>query len=133
MASNAIAGVGAVFKRGEASVAEIISITGPNLTRGTIDVTSLDSTNGYREFIAGFRDGGEVTLSMSFTRDTWDDFKDDFDSDENVSYSIVMPDTGETTFGFSALVTALGIGIPLDDRISSDVTLKIDGELTMTS
>jgi hypothetical protein len=64
MASDAFAGVGTVFKRGAVAIAEITSISGPNLTRGTIDVTNLDSTNGYREFIAGFRDGGEVTLSM---------------------------------------------------------------------
>ena len=133
MASNAFAGVGTVFKRGAAAIAEVISISGPNLTRGTIDVTNLDSTNGYKEFIAGFRDGGEVTLSMNFTMATWQDFKDDIDSDDSVAYSIVLGNTEENTFGFDAFVTALGMAIPFDDKVSSDVTLKIDGELTITS
>lgn len=133
MASNAFAGVGTVFKRGEVAVAEITAISGPNITRGTIDVTNLDSTNGYREFIGAFRDGGEVTLSMNFTMETWQDFKDDIDNDDPVAYSIVLGNTEENTFGFDALVTSLGMAIPFDDKVSSDVTLKIDGQLTITS
>jgi len=38
-----------------------------------IDVTSLDSSGGYREFIASFRDAGEVTLNMNFTLASYDD------------------------------------------------------------
>jgi len=53
MASKAIAGVGTKFKRWNGSawvdIAEINSITGPSMSRDTIDVTSLDSTGGYRE------------------------------------------------------------------------------------
>jgi len=133
MASNAIAGVGTKFQRATVDVAEVVSIDGPNLSRGTIEVTNLDSTNGYREFIASFRDGGTVNLTMNFTRDTWDDFKDDFDSDSPVSYGIVFPDTGETTFTFDAYVVDLGSSVPFDDKIQSTVGLKIDGQLTMTS
>ena len=64
MSTSAISGVGTTLYRSTtsggtfAAVAEIPSISGPNMTRDTIDVTDLDSTGGYREFIAGFRDGG---------------------------------------------------------------------------
>lgn len=133
MASNAFSGVGTTFLRGSVAVAEVLSISGPNLSRGTIDVTNLDSTGGYKEFIAGFRDGGEVTLSMNFTMGTWNDFKDDFDLDTAVAYSIVLGNTAENTFGFNAFITSLGMAVPLDDKVSSDVTLKIDGALTITS
>ena len=40
-----------------------------------IDVTSLDSCNGYREFIGGFRDGGTITMRMNFDRNQeWEEF-----------------------------------------------------------
>lgn len=133
MSSDAFAGVGTVFKRGIVGIAEIVSIIGPNLARGTIDVTNLDSTNGYREFIAAFRDSGEVVLSMNFTMATWQDFKDDFDDDDPVTYTIALPNTEATEFSFGALITALGMAIPFDDKVSSDVTLKIDGELSISS
>jgi len=137
MASNAFSGVGTAFNRGDGSsaeafvaIAEINSIGGPNLSRDVIDVTSLDSTGGYREFIAGFRDGGEVTLNMNFTLDGYDDLKADFDSDDTVNYQIVLADTGATTFDFAALVTALGVSVPMDDKVTCDVTLKISGAVT---
>ena len=133
MASNAFSGVGTVFKIGTATVSEVNNISGPNITRAVIDVTSLDSTGGYREFIGGFRDGGEITLNMNFTRDTYDDFKDLIELDDSASFEIVLPDTGATTFTFVGWVTAVSIAVPLDDKVTSDVSIKIDGQVTMTS
>ena len=133
MASNAFSGVGTVFKRATVAVAEVNSISGPNMTRDTIDVTSLDSTGGYREFIGGFRDGGEVTLNVNFTRDGYDDFLVDFQASTTQSYSIELPDTGTTTFSFAGIVTALGTGVPMDDKVTADVTIKISGQVTLDS
>lgn len=138
--SDAISGVGTVFNRGDGTssesftaIAEINTITGPNKTRDTIDVTSLDSTGGYKEFIGSFRDAGEVTLGMNFTLAGYSDMNADFELDTLVNYQIVLPDTGNTTFEFAALVTSLGLAIPMDDKITADVTLKISGEVTLTS
>jgi predicted secreted protein len=140
MTTEAIAGVGAQFKRGDGesnesftAVSEVNSIAGPTMTRNFIDVTSLDSTGGYREFITGFRDAGEITLNMNFTRDGYDAMKDDFESDSSRNYQIVMPDTGETTFEFAALVTSIPLDIPTDDKITATVTLKLSGQVTMSS
>ncbi len=140
MASNAISGVGTKFKRSDmasvptfTAVAEINSIDGPNKSRDTIDVTSLDSAAGYREFIASFRDGGEVTLEMNFTRDGYEEMNADFETDTLVDYQVLIPDTGETTFDFSGLVTSLGMGIPLDDKITASITIKVSGQVTLTS
>jgi len=135
--SNAIAGVGTKFRRWNGShwvnIAEINSITGPNKSRDTIDVTSLDSTGGYREFIGGFRDGGTVTLPMNFTRATYELMNDDFESDDLQNYEIFLPDVEETSFEFEALVTELGLGVPADDKVTADVTLKVSGQVVINS
>ena len=137
MSSNATAGVGTKFRRWNGAnwvdIAEINSIAGPTKTRDTIDVTSLDSTGGYREFIGGFRDGGTVTLPMNFTRDTYDLMNDDFESDLLQNYEILLPDVEITSFEFEALVTELGLAIPTDDKITADVTLKVSGKVVINS
>jgi len=140
MSTNAIAGVGAIFKRGDGAssenftaIAEINQIGGPNKSRNTIDVTSLDSSGGYREFIPSFRDAGEVTLNMNFTRDGYIDLNDDFESDSSVNYQIVFPDTGATTFQFAGYVTNITSAIPTDDKVTCDVTIKITGTVTISS
>ena len=140
MASNAIAGVGTVFLRWDDSaggswdqIAEVNSISGPSMTRDFIDVTSLDSTGGYREFIAGFRDGGTVSLTMNFTRATYDLMKTDFEDDTAQYYEIVLPDADQTSFEFEGLVTELPLEVPTDDKVTANVTIKIVGQVTVNS
>lgn len=140
MSTSAIAGVGAEFKRGDGesnetftAIAEVNSIGGPDKSRGTIDVTSLDSSGGYREFIPSFRDAGEVTLNMNFTRDGYVDMDTDFASSSSTNYQIVFPDTGSTTLEFAGYVTRIGSAIPTDDKVTMDVTIKITGQVTLSS
>lgn len=139
--SDAIAGVGAVFNRwtvsGESGtwepIAEINSITGPSMSRDTIDVTSLDTKGGYREFIAGFRNPGTIVLSMNFTATGYHLMKQDFEDDSAQEYQIVLPDPDETTLEFSGLVTELPLTVPPDDKITLDVTIQISGQVDLIS
>jgi len=139
MASNAVAGVGTVFNRWNTStsaweaISEINSITGPSMSRDTIDVTSLDSTGGYREFITGFRNAGTIVLAMNFTRDTYEQMKNDFESNTAQNYQIVLPDVENTGLDFEGLVTELPLTIPADDKITADVTIQITGKVEITS
>jgi predicted secreted protein len=135
--SNAVSGVGTVFGRWNGTswdyLAEINSISGPTMSRDTIDVTSLSSTGGYREFITGFRDAGTVTLTMNFTRATYDLMYSDFTSNEAQSYEIILPDGDSTSFEFCGLVTELPLEIPTDDKITANVTIKITGQVVINS
>lgn len=136
--SDAIAGLGATFKRGDGAsaevftaIAEVINIAGPGLTRAFIDVTHLASTGGYREFITGFRDGGEYTFTANFTRAEYDLILADFENDDSVNYQVVFPDDDTTTFEFAGFVTALPTTVPFDDKVTVDVTIKLTGGVTI--
>lgn len=137
--SNAFAGVGTKFRRwggaAWADIAEVNSISGPTMTRETIDVTSLDSTGGYREFIGGFRDGGTVQLSMNFTSTTYRIMKGDFDSADDVNYEILLEDTptSHISIEFTGVVTECPVEITPDDKVTSTVTIKVSGEVTLGS
>ena len=54
--------LGTKFKAGEQEVGGLTSIGGLELSAETIDSTTLDSEGGFRTFVAGFKDGGEVPL-----------------------------------------------------------------------
>jgi predicted secreted protein len=137
MSSKAVSGVGTKFQRWSGSawvtLAEVNSITGPTMTRSFIDVTSLDSTGGYREFITGFRDAGTIALKMNFTRASYHAMKTDFESAVAQNYQIVLPDTEHTAFEFEGLVTEIPLTIPTDDKITADVTIKITGDVVESS
>ena len=131
--SNAIAGVGAVLKRGASPIAEVLSIAGPGMTRDIIDVTHLGSTGGYREYVSGYRDGGELTFTINFIYAGYNNLKTDFENDSAVSYSVVLPDAGNTTLSFSGFVTSLPMNIAPDDAVTCDVTIKITGEVGLAA
>ena len=136
MASKAVSGVGTKFNRWSGSdweaLAEVNSITGPSMTRNFIDVTSLDSVGGYREFITGFRDAGTISLAMNFTPVTYKAMKADFESEVAQNYEIVLPDEDHTTLEFEGLVTELPLSIPTDDKITADITIKITGDVVIS-
>ena len=137
MSSNAISGMGTKFYRWTADssawteVAEINSISGPTKSRDTIEVTTLSTTGGYKEFISDLRDAGNVSLSMNFTRATYDIMNADYENDENQNYKIVLPDTEETTLEFEGMVMELPLNITVGDRITADVEIKISGKPTV--
>ena len=137
--SKAIAGVGTVFSRFDPDtgqwqdLAEINSISGPTMTREFIDVTSLDSTDGYKEFITGFRDAGTASLAMNFTRETYDLMKADFEDNQQQNYEIVLPDDDQTSFEFAGLVTEIPLEISPGDKVTVNVTIKLTGPVTVNS
>lgn len=128
---NAIAGVGAQFFRWSGAdwdaIAEVRAIIGPSANRDTVDVTSLGTLDGYREFAAGFCDGGIVSLALSFTRATFEIFRDDFESNEAHFYGIMLPDEDQMFLDFEGLVTELPIAIAADDKVDVNVKIQISG------
>lgn len=143
MSNAAITGVGARLYRWNAfesssssadwvEMAEVNSITFDGYSRETIDVTDLKTAannNGYRSKIAGLRDSGTFSFNINYTRENYDRMKEDFESDENQIYLVVLPDEDKTYMEFEGLITELPLDIPLEDRINSDITVAIDGRV----
>jgi len=137
MSSQAISGVGTEFHRWNGShwdaIAEITAIKGPGPKREQIEVTSLDSIGGYKEFIAGFREAGSITLSMNFRRDNYDLMLLDFESNDLQNYEIILGDDLMTSFEFTGLVTELPLNITAKDAVTMDVTILISGQIIVDS
>lgn len=133
----AVPGRGAYLLRWSGSsweeLPEVNSIDGPSSARDTIETTHLRSVGGYREFISSWRDGGELTFEMNYSRDSYEALTADFESDELTDFQLVLNDGEETTFTFQALVTGKPLTIPFDDKITVSVTLKISGPVTIDS
>lgn len=137
-AVDGISGVGTIFRRWNTTtsiwdtIAGITNIGGPSATRETHDTTALDTEGGYRTFITGFRDPGEITLSLVFDRDGYDTMVTDFESDDTQNYEIILPDDEATSLEFEAYVTGIPLTIP-EAVVTMEVTLKISGPITVNS
>ena len=127
-------GYGTDFQRGTgsgpivyATVGEVIDIKLPELTRDTKDATHYKSPDRYKEYIGALRDGGEAGFTLQF-KDAADltALLTDYQTDAAVPYRIVFPDA--THWTFSGLVTKVGATVPLEDRMTAEVTVKISGK-----
>lgn len=141
--SNAVSAFGTFIKIGDgaspevfATIAEVMSINGPSLSLETIDVTTHSSGEPWRQFIGGLLDAGEVSFDINFIpTSTTHSFtagllKDMTDRTQR-NFKLVFPDTGGTSWVFTALVTSFECTEAIDDVIKAAVTLKLSGVPTL--
>lgn len=132
-------GLGTVLKMGKGAqakpVAGLTEIGGLDLSADTIDTTTLDSDGGYREFIGGFKDGGEVPISGFFDPTTGKGQKelyDAFESGEVQDFVIEFPPSLKTSWEFKGVVTGFKTGVSLEDPVAFEGTIKVSGKPTLS-
>ena len=131
--------VGTAFKVGPGASAKTVggltSIDGIKISGDEVDVTALDNNTGYREFLQGFKDGGEVPLSG---------FLDGADTGQDELYSllesgtvtpmaIIFPAAIGKTWSFNAFVKEFSTGVDIDGAITFDVTVRVSGKPTLAA
>jgi len=118
-----------VFKLGSTTISEVTSISAPNLTADTIDVTTHGSTGRYREFIQGLRDGGEITIEGFYTTASANTITTQLNTTATATATIDLPTTPSTTrFTATVICTAFSSEAPVDGAISYSATFKVTGQ-----
>ena len=129
-ASAALASYGTTLTRDENTIAEITSISFSGKKRDKIDVSNFASADTYREYIAGMKDGGDVTLEGNFkAADSDGQIALDTDLENGTLQSFVLTLPGAVTWTFTALVTAFSVDPgAFDGKQNFSATLSISGK-----
>lgn len=125
--------VGTTFMANSKVIGGLTSIGGIEASADTVDVTALDSQGGYREYIAGFKDAGEVSLEGFLddaTAANQSELYTLFQSGNEVDCEINFPNGG--SWAFKGIVTGFGTSASVDDAITFSSTVKVSGEPTFT-
>lgn len=112
------------------AVAEVTSVTPPNISRDAVEATHLTSPEQWREFIAGLKDGGEVSIEMNWIPSATDVIVAALDAGKD-NYQIVFPNG--VKWSFAAICTAFEPSSPLDDRMTASATFKVSGKPTLVA
>lgn len=131
MSINATRSLGTTLKKGTSAIGNLKSIGGIEITADTIDVTSLDSEGGYREFIGSFKDGGEVQLEGFFDHLSTSQLAMQTSLDNGLAedYTITFPTAKATTWTFKGVVTAFKVEAgDVDGTVTFGATLKVSGK-----
>ena len=117
------------------AIGRITALSVPSLSTDIVETTAMDSTNAFKEFIKGLKDWGEVSFTTNAdpepTTDTtnyWDKVRAAAIADTGGTWRVVFPNS--TTLTFSALCSGFSINANPGDVITTDVTLKITGDIT---
>lgn len=123
-----------IGKDSPVDVARLSSIGGLELSADTIDVTTLESDGGYREFIAGFKDAGEVSLEGYFVPTAGKGQKelyDLFESGNEESFTIQFPNN-MAKWEFKGIVVGFSTSADLEDPLAFSASIKVSGKPTLT-
>jgi hypothetical protein len=139
-----IAAIGSSIGRGNAdgppetftTVAGVVSIGSVDLTRDTVDTTTLDAPGGFEQLVPTLLRTGEVELGLNFdpVEDTQLQFITDMLAKTSNNYRILFSDTAGTGWTFAAFVVGFSAGgdINPESKLEATVTLKIDGAPTFS-
>ena len=119
---------------GTTALTYVRSVTGPGLQRDVIDVTHLQSTNQWREFLAGLKHGGEISASLWYAPDdaTQQTLTDMWASNTASNFSVKFNDGASgQSFAFSAFCTNFTPTAATGEAQSAEVTLHITGAPTI--
>ena len=123
----AITAAGTTLTYDSQLLGDVTSISAPSVSISTIEATDLDST--WKTFIAGLRDGGDVTFELNY-------------NPSGADHQALLADIGgggkDFTITWSDLKTTTGNGIitsftttaGMDDKLTASVTLKVTGAVT---
>jgi predicted secreted protein len=127
MATRAL---GTTISKGATLIGGLTEINGVEKTAETIDVTTLDSSNGYREFVASFKDGGEVSVSGFFIPGNGGQvaLETAFESGVSDVYTITFPASMAASWLFNGVVTKIMTAAQIGEVIPFEATIKISGK-----
>ena len=119
------------------TVAQLTNITGPTMESEQLDVSSHDSTGGYREFVPGISNPGTVSIEGNFDPAGATHMNASggllyiFEQKTVNDWKIVWPDTGSTEWTFSASIVSFETQAPFDGALTFSAELLISGQPTL--
>lgn len=116
-------------------VADIISLQPPQMSRDSVETTVHNTTDRYRTYIPGLRDGGTVPLVVQYdpANTSHGDLLSDYNDDVLHNYKVQFPDDIGETWTFSGFLTQLGEETPIGDRIQRTMEFKVSGKPTLAA
>lgn len=125
--------VGTKFTVDTKPVGGLSSIGGVEVSSDTTEVTALDNTSGYKEFVGGFKDGGDVPLEgfLDGADDGQDAMYAALEDQEEHDFTIVFPTAIGKTWTFKGVVTKFATSAAVSDAIKFSAAIKVTGKPTL--
>lgn len=107
-------------------------INSPDITQEYLDASNHDSTNSFREFIGGFRDGGELPIEIVWHPSIASHVQlyNDLIAQTLLFWQVVLPSANY--WQFAGYVSKFNVPLPYDGIITATMSLKVTANPTFT-
>jgi predicted secreted protein len=124
--------LGTKFTFNSVDIPNLTSIGEVSVSADELDATTLDSASGYREFLAGFKDSGEVTITGYHDGSAAQaGLRTAFGAGNTYATKITFPDNKEVTF--NSFVKGYSIGsADVDGIVGFSATFRISGAVAVS-
>lgn len=122
---------GTILYRGNERVARLLTIGPPEMSRDDMDVTDHDSPDGFKEFVPGLKEAGEVPVEGHLipTDETQIGLLAAVDIDEPEEWTIEFPTVPKLSIRFMGYVKSFKVGdAPVDGVMTFSATIKVTGK-----
>jgi len=115
------------------SVAEVVRITGPKVSRKFIDVSNLTSPSEAEEFIAGFISNGMVTMDVNYLpgNATQKNIVASIQNGTKWGFKLILSDAAATTISWNGFYAEFEPTAPHDNKLSARIAIKVTGLVTI--
>lgn len=125
-------GKGTKFKIDDKEVASLNSIGAVEKSADSTEVTTLDNTDGYKAYLGGMKDGGEVAIEGYMdgaSTSNQDTMEAAFEDQEVHKFAVVFPTAIGKTWTFDGVVTKFSAGgAAVGDALKFSSSVKISGK-----
>lgn len=134
-------GLASVFGIGDAAspevftaLAKVISMSPPSKSKADIEVTNLQSSGGYREYISGLKESGECNVKIRATAANITAIETEFAKSAETNYRITSNTLLNTVWTFAARLMDITYSeIVADATLEVDLRFKLTGQDTISA
>jgi len=139
--SNQIIAYGALVERSTdetswESIPECKGVAIPMVETDYLEATSLDSPNGFKEYVKGLKDAGVISVPCGYTAEGYEQQLADESAPDAIYYRCTLkPQVGQSTgdvFTFRGFPTPGVEGNDVGALIGMDVSIRTTGDVTWT-
>lgn len=112
------------------AVGQITAASGPELSKETIDVSDMDSSTRFKEFVGGMIDAGNFTVELNYSPTITTNLVSYATATANACWGIYLPAQGGTASGWAAMGLVDKLGHPSADtggKLNQSMSIKISG------
>ena len=115
---------------GTLAIAKIMNISGPDSSATEIETTTFDSTSRYETYVCGTIDPGSLQFDLvySTTETSHKRLAEYFKAGAAKTWTVTYSSTTMGTDAMSGFVSGLSKELPLKDKMTCQVSIKLTGD-----